>query len=60
MKDAGAIKPVMFVEYACYDETKMRVKVQWRGAETKDVELSNVFVVISKWAMLLERVESRP
>ena len=66
MQAASHLKALAFIDYSSYDETKMRVRVRWPataspdGVQHADTEVSNIWVVIRKWAMVLERLDRLP
>ena len=52
MTAANHMKAVAYVEYSNYDETKMRLKVQWPDVSQGEIEVSNVYVLLSSYVML--------
>ena len=58
LSSVGSFRTVCFIEFQAYDESPLRVRVNWDGSARAPNQVAKVFVTLTQWALVLQKTPS--
>ena len=58
LTSVGSFRSLCFIEFQAYDESPLRVRVNWDGSARAPNQVAKVFVALTQWALVLQKTAS--